>query len=113
MTQPQLCVKDGKGTDYTEQVTEQVTEQAEGVSCAMDDKVIRLVKALGNNTLSVKELMASLGLNHRPHFITAYLSHAISYGVVCLLHKNSPRHPNQKYLLTIKGVQLYNKLNNR
>ena len=29
---------------------------------------------------------------------------------VRLLYPNSPRHPRQKYLLTVKGLALYNKI---
>ena len=44
--------------EVAEQVTEQVTEQ-----------VARLVLALGEQTLSLRELMQALGLSHRPNFL--------------------------------------------
>jgi len=31
-------------------------------------------------------------------------------GFVCLLYPDKPRHPRQKYLLTVKGSALYNEL---
>ena len=31
-------------------------------------------------------------------------------GDICLLYPQSPRHPRQKYLLTMKGLALYNEI---
>ena len=38
------------------------------------------------------------------------LKPAVREGYVRLLYPNSPRHPRQKYLLTMKGLALYNEL---
>ena len=35
---------------------------------------------------------------------------AIAEGYVCLLYPDKPRHPRQRYLLTVKGMTLYNEL---
>jgi len=32
---------------------------------------------------------------------------------VRLLYPDSPRHPRQKYLLTVKGMMLFNQLSNK
>ena len=38
------------------------------------------------------------------------LNPAISEGYIRLLYPDKPRHPRQKYLLTVKGNLLYNEL---
>lgn len=43
-------------------------------------------------------------LKHRPTFITNYLTPAIQNGFVTLLYPDNPKHPRQKYLLTVKGL---------
>ncbi|WP_346732801.1 Fic family protein [Hallella absiana] len=36
---------------------------------------------------------------------------AIKHGIVTLLYPESPRHPRQKYKLTVKGLALLQELN--
>ena len=50
-------------------------------------------------------------LKERKNFLDLYLNPAISEGYVCLLYPNSPRHPRQKYSLTVKGLAAYDKCN--
>ena len=71
----------------------------------------RLVEVIGNGQLSVKEMMEGVGLKGRNNFLTSYLNPAIHEGYVCLLYPQSPRHPKQKYLLTVKGQALWNEIN--
>ena len=49
-------------------------------------------------------------MKHRPNFIENYLNPAIAESYVRLLYPQSPRHPRQKYLLTVKGLALYNEI---
>ena len=70
----------------------------------------KLIRVVGEQELSVKEMMSGLGLKGRDNFLNVYLTAAISEGYVRLLYPQSPRHPRQKYLLTVKGVALYNEL---
>lgn len=65
---------------------------------------------MGENELSVKELMGAVGLKDRHTFIDYSLSPAIANGLVRLKYENSPRHPRQKYLLTVKGQMVYEQL---
>ena len=55
-------------------------------------------------------MMAGLNLKGRDNFINLYLSPSIAEGFIHLLYPQSPRHPRQKYLLTVKGLALYNAL---
>lgn len=81
----------------TEQLTEQLTEQ-----------VVALLLALSNEQLSMKGLMEKVGLKHRPTFIENYINPAIETGIIKTLYPDKPNHPRQKYLLTAKGMALYN-----
>ena len=72
--------------------------------------IIRLIQVVGENEVSVKELVGLVGLKDRENFLQNYLNPAIEEGYICLLYPNSPRHPRQKYLLTVKGMELYNEL---
>ncbi len=73
--------------------------------------VMRLLLALGEQELSVKEIMEGLGLKDRKNVLNLYLNPAIAEGYVRLLYPQSPRHPRQRYLLTVKGQALYQELN--
>lgn len=73
--------------------------------------IIRLVKVIGHGQYSIKELMEGVGLKDRMNFMEYNLNPAISEGYVRMLYPQSPRHPRQKYLLTVKGQALYKALN--
>ena len=73
--------------------------------------IISLIKVIGINQLSVKDMMTGLGLKGRDNFLNLYLMPAIREGYARMLYPNSPRHPRQKYMLTVKGLALYNELN--
>ena len=77
-----------------------------------NENIHRLVMALGDKRLSVKEMMEAVGLKDRKNFLEYTLNPAIASGFVNLLYPNSPRHPRQKYLLTVKGIGLYNQKSN-
>ena len=79
---------------------EQVTEQ-----------VCSIIVGIGQERLTLKQLMDKIGMKHRPNFTENYLTPAITGGYVRLLYPDKPRHPRQKYLLTVKGLALYNDLN--
>jgi hypothetical protein len=66
---------------------------------------------IGVETVSISQMMSLLGLKHRPNFLEYHLNPAIAEGYVCLLYPDKPRHPRQKYQLTMKGMALYNELN--
>ena len=83
----------------TEQPTVQVTEQ-----------VRALLVALSNDQLSLKVLMEKVGLKHRPTFLENYINPAIETSIVKVLYPDKPNHPRQKYLLTAKGLALYNEI---
>ena len=52
-------------------------------------------------------MLSALGLKDRKNFLELFLSSAIKEGFVRMQYPDSPRHPRQKYLLTAKGMMLY------
>ena len=87
------------------------TPSSAGVPFTTDNEnILRLVKAIGHHQLSVKEMLVAVGLKDRMNFMGYSLTPAMTEGFVCLLYPDKPRHPRQKYLLTVKGSALYNEL---
>jgi len=70
----------------TEQVCVQVTDQ-----------VARLLKAIGNEVLSGKELMERVGIRHRPTFRENYLLPALNAGLIEMTIPDKPNSSKQKY----------------
>ena len=76
-----------------------------------DNLLIRnLVKVIGNSQCSIKEMLEGVGLKDRKNSLEYHLVPSISSGYVRLLYPDKPRHPRQKYLLTVKGQMLYQEL---
>ena len=72
--------------------------------------IIRLVNALGEEQLSVKVLMERISLKDRENFLDYSLNPSMNEGYIRMLYPDSPRHPRQKYMLTVKGLALYNSI---
>ncbi len=68
--------------------------------------VISLIRSIGNQQLSVKEILDSMSLKDRKNLIDLYISPAISGKYIKLLYADKPNHPRQKYMLTTKGYAL-------
>ncbi|WP_294913888.1 Fic family protein [uncultured Prevotella sp.] len=69
-----------------------------------------MILAIGTEEKSVKEMMEAIGLKNRPNFLEYSLTPAISDGFVTMKYPSCPRHPRQKYLLTVKGLAVYDKM---
>jgi fido (protein-threonine AMPylation protein) len=70
----------------------------------------KLILVVGEKELSVKEIMEGLGFKDRKNVLNLYLNPATHEGYIRQLYPQSPRHPRQKYLLTVKGLALFNEL---
>ncbi len=89
------------------QPTGQVTGQPTGqVTGQPTDQVISLIRCIGRQTLSVKEIMEHLSLKGRDNFLKSYLYPAMQDKLVEQTHPEQANHPNQKYRLTDKGKEL-------
>ena len=97
---PQLLTEQADRTS-TEQVPNMLTEQLSAPLSA-------IVKAIRTEQCSLKVIMERMELKHRPTFIANYLTPAIQSGFVIPLYPNKPKHPKQKYLLTVKGLAIFN-----
>lgn len=73
----------------TDQDSDQVIDQ--------DDSINRLLAALGHEELSAAELMARLGLLHRPTFRKNYLTPSLEKGCIERTIPDKPNSKNQKY----------------
>lgn len=73
----------------------------------------RLIIAIGTDEKSVREIMEVVGLKNRPNFLEYSLTPALQNGLVTMKYPNSPRHPRQKYILTVEGLEVYNRLNSK
>ena len=78
---------------------------------ALPDAVKRLLLTIGQDERSVKEMMDAIGLKDRKNFLEYSLTPAIRDGLVTMKYPGSPRHPRQKYLLTVKGLAAYDACN--
>ena len=72
----------------------------------VNDQVARLVQAMDERFVSSSEIMARLGLSHRPTFRKNYLGPGLEKGFVTMKYPESPRHPGQRYKLTPKGLEM-------
>ena len=109
--QPNLAVQDKLGTSTRttpRTSTEQIPEQARDLLHTNNPLILDMVKKIGYEEWSIAQIMKALDLKHRPNFLEYHLSPAISEGFVRMLYPDKPHHPRQKYLLTTKGVLLYN-----
>lgn len=102
-------------TDNTHTSTHTSTRTSTSTStnnlkASLTENVKRLILAIGTEEKSVKEMMEAIGLKNRPNFLEYSLTPAISDGFVTMKYPSSPRHPRQKYLLTVKGLAVYDKM---
>ena len=72
--------------------------------------VIELVQVIGNDELSIKQMMDLKKLKDRKNFVEYHLEPALKEKFVRRKYPDRPNHPRQKYLLTAKGQTLFNKL---
>ncbi len=70
------------------------------VADQVSDQVARLLAALAKGPRTAAQLMADMGLSHRPTFRKNYLRPAISAGLVEMTRPESPTARNQQYRLT-------------
>ena len=72
--------------------------------------LLNVILAIGQNQLSVKEIMQKVGLRDRENFMDYSLHPSIAGGYVRLRYPDKPRHPQQRYLLTENGMKVFNLL---
>ncbi|MCF0220168.1 MAG: Fic family protein [Muribaculaceae bacterium] len=80
------------------------TEQVQDKLKPSSPYIEQLVMAIDEEEYSIKEMMTRLNLKDRVNFLNLYLNPAMQTGFVRMLYPDSPRHPRQRYLLTVKGL---------
>lgn len=98
----------GQALDEYHTSTQQVPSKYPASWGEVTDNTIKLVETVGFNQMSVKEMLTALELKDRMNFVELFLNPAIADGFIRMLYPGKPRHPRQKYLLTAKGIMLYN-----
>lgn len=93
-----------------EENTHTSAHTSDNVLLPRSENVQRLILALGQDEMTVKQMMGGVGLKNRPNFMDYSLSPAMTDGYIRMLYPDSPRHPRQRYLLTVKGTMVYNEL---
>jgi len=73
-------------------------------------QVTMLLRALEQDTLSLKEMMSRLSLSGRDNFLKTYLNPAMKQNLIEQTHPENPRHRNQRYRLTYQGKLLLKSL---
>ena len=91
-TEQDKSLKTSELNTFTEQATEHVTEQ-----------VKRLIFAVKDKELSIKQIMEKLTMKHRPTIVYDYIKPAINLNLIEQTIPEKPKSPNQKYRLTEKG----------
>lgn len=74
-----------------------IKEQSEQVSVQLSEQVERLLELMDNSKYSSNQLMALVGLKHRPTFQKNYLKPALSLGLIHSTHPDKPNSSLQKY----------------
>ena len=99
----EVSVRVDRGTDQVsdqdaDQDSDQVSDQVRGDgSSAGGTPAGRLLRALGNETLSAAELMRRTGLSHMPTFRKNYLNPALEQGLIERTVPDRPNSSRQKY----------------
>lgn len=76
-----------------------------------NNNIIKLVQVIGNEELSIKQMMDFRKLKDRKNFLEYHLTPALKEKFVRMKYPDRPNHPRQKYLLTVKGQALFIELN--
>ena len=82
------------------------TQQVPNKLVTNNPNVLSVTNAIGKDECSIKQIMEIMNLKDRPSFLSVYLTPAIAEGLVRMKFPNSPHHPRQRYLLTLKGLML-------
>ncbi len=101
----------GKYPTSTRQIPDKYptsTRQIPGKLMPDNPNIIKVVNITGTKEWKIKDLMTAIGLKDRENFMNLYINPSIEKGYIRMLYPYSPRHPRQRYLLTVKGQGRYN-----
>lgn len=76
-----------------------------------NEYVKRLVEVVGHDEVTIKDTLKVLELKDRESFMKVYLNPALKERFVRMKYPDKPNHPRQRYMLTAKGMALFNEIN--
>ena len=95
------------GGQAKEQVEEHAKEHAkEQVEEHAREQVLRLVNVIREDAYTLSDLLKKLNLKGRRNFLANYITPAIEGGYVLRAYPDKPKHPQQRYYLSEKGLKL-------
>ena len=90
-----------------EHAREQVGEHArEHAREQVGEQVLRLVNVIREDAYTLSDLLKKLNLKGRRNFLANYITPAIEGGYVLRAYPDKPKHPQQRYYLSEKGLKL-------
>lgn len=93
--------------------SQQLTSYSNGSITNLTSQVKKLIISIGNQSLTRKQVMLQVKLASSSNIMESYLKPAIEQGYVTMLYPDKPRHPQQKYMLTEKGLSVLNIITNK
>ena len=95
------------GEHAREQVGEHAREQVgEHAREQVGEQVLRLVNVIREDAYTLSDLLKKLNLKGRRNFLANYITPAIEGGYVLRAYPDKPKHPQQRYYLSEKGLKL-------
>ena len=73
----------------------------------INPRLIRLIKAIGSNTLTRRGICGNMGVRARKNLWDNYMTPAMAQGYIKMLYSDHPNSPDQAYYLTEKGMKVY------
>lgn len=86
------------------------TDQAPTKYRPSTDQVQKMILSMGDDYMTMSEIMSNIGLKHRPSFRKNYFLPALAEGAIERLYPEQPNHPKQKYRLTESAKEWKNSL---
>ena len=94
----------------SEQSPDKLPDKLPGKFSTNNEYVKRLVEVVGHDEVTIKDTLKVLGLKDRKSFMKVYLNPALKERFVRMKYPDKPNHPRQRYMLTAKGLALYNEI---
>ena len=107
--QPNLAARTSTRTS-TAQAPDKLPDKLPDKFSTNNMYIKKLVEVVGYNEVTIKDMLKVLGLKDRESFMNVYLNPALKERFVHMKYPDRPNHPRQRYLLTVKGIALYNEL---
>jgi len=113
LKEPDFKAEDVFKTIIWRKATGALTGEATGELSGEVQEEIKRVTLVLNGEMKRSEIQKTLQLKHDDFFRVNYIIPALNYGIIEMKYPDNPNHPNQKYRLTLNGMNLVKKLKNK